>query len=273
MNLPAICSFAGDNLMRKQLVVLFLTLAVACWGTVATADTCITLNSANPSIIFNGSGAGGVDMAEFTFDPSTDNGKLTITLTNVSSGGSTVVPANLLTALVWTSTTELATSVSGFNGSAIAAANFNAADNDFGFNWQYKTFGTAETVSGASFNQGVSTAGFGVFGPDGNFPSAHSATNLDGSNYAIAPGNYNGSNGNPPVNGQTLAQSSITFTLYNAGTSSIDICDLYFIYGTSDNEVPAIPGTPVPLPGTAWLLGSGLAGLGFWRRRLVLPRG
>ena len=252
--------------MRQKLVILFLTVTVVCWGTAALADSCYLLDAAHPSIIFNGSGAGGVDVAQFTFDSSADNGKLTITLTNVTSGGSTVLPPNLLTALVWTSTTQLATSVSGFDGSAIAAANFNAADNDFGFNWQYKTFGAAQTVSGASFNQGFSTAGFGVFGPGGNFPSTHSATNLNGSNYAIAPGNYNGSNGNPAVNALPLAQSSITFVLYDAGTS-IEICDLFFIYGTTSGEVPAIPGSPVPLPGAVWLLGTGLLALVGLRRR------
>lgn len=113
---------------------------------------------------------------------------------------------------------------------------------------------------------GISSAGFGLFGPSTLFPGGPvltSPTEPDGLNYGITSAGDDLSTGNSAVTGQQpLIKNEVIFTLNcPVGFSESMIQSVYFQYGTALYE----GGFEVPAPGSMALIG--LAGLAAGRRR------
>jgi hypothetical protein len=203
-------------------------------------------------------------------------------------GGAGVADGNLLTAVFWyTPTAEFGSVTGGAGGAAVATGSSviqwpsgqGTAPTDLGAEYAYKS-NLAAALAGSNFpdaNQGISNAGLGVFGSANQWVPNQSLNTFqagdqsnqgpDGSDFIFVPASYSPGDGNPEVDGDILVQYEMLFTLtVPAGFNLNDIDHVGFNYGTALN-----PGgfVPIPIPPSAWLLGSGLlglAGLG-WRRR------
>lgn len=113
-----------------------------------------TLASAN-AVTYSGSSGGRSASATFDLTGNT----LTVSLVNTSLGDVHDATDILLAVLFNTSSTLTPVSAS-IDGSTV----FGSFVNDVGEGWQYKS-----GVSAHGKNSGISGAGYGVFGPSGNF--------------------------------------------------------------------------------------------------------
>lgn len=185
---------------------------------------------------------------------------LIVTLTNTSTAD-VEIPVFVLTALFFTADVNL-TPVSALlaDGSTV----FFGPDGggNVGGEWAY-----GSGLSGAPLGaiQGISSAGFGLFGA-ANFGGSNlnNPIAVNGLNYGITSAGDSMTTGNAEVTGNVpLINNSVVFTLSGAtGYDVTNIKDVSFQYGTSLSD-PNI----VPIPAAAWLLGSGLIGLVAVRRR------
>jgi hypothetical protein len=136
-----------------------------------------------------------------------------------------------------------------------------------GGEWAY-----ASGLSGAPGGawQGISSAGFGLFGPHDLFPG----TNLqgpdspDGVQYGITSAGDNPLTGNQAVTGKNaLIHNSVVFTLANLpiGFDLSDIRNVSFQYGTDLREGTFSDGTPEPA--SLFLVAPVILVLAAWRYR------
>jgi hypothetical protein len=194
--------------------------------------------------------------ASALFDLNTTTDTLTVTLTNTSLGDAKDATAILLAVLF--NSSGLTPVSASLNGSTV----YGTFVNNVGEGWQYKS-----GISAHNENSGISAAGFGVFGPDGNFYKT--GQKLAGSNYGIAPAGYTNT-GNASIK-DPIIQNSIEFTLKAAPGFSLSELgsSIVFQYGTSLDE-PYFTGNlqgqvPEP-PVTALLACSALLFGGLFRR-------
>ena len=200
---------------------------------------------------------------------------LTVTLENTGSGD-VLVPTDVLTGVFFNTSTAanhgLTPVSASLDGSSVFYGSLAAAG--VGAGWQYLA-----GVSAQGKNSGISAAGLGVFGPNGNFASP--GVTIDGLDYGLLSAGDNSATGNGGVTGGgPLIKDEVVFTL-TAG-SAFSLSDLgstvVFQYGTALTE-PSFTTTGtgildvrVPEPSALLLLGSGLVVLsGLARKRLRKP--
>lgn len=145
--------------------------------------------------------------------------------------------------------------------------------NDVGEGWQYKS-GTSGLPGGQT--EGISGAGYGVFGPSGNFFSP--GVTLDGLDYGLLSAGDNSGTGNTGVTGHgPLINDSITFLLsglpvgFTEADLAADLTNVAFQYGTALSDVtePCIGScgpARIPEPSLPLLVGAGLLAWGVTRR-------
>jgi hypothetical protein len=235
---------------RESRVGVVLSLVAASFLLVFTSQA-----TASVATYTGSDGSGRSASAIFDLSGST----LTVTLANTSPGDAPDATWILLAALFNTNSSLTPVSASLPTGTTV----YGSFVNNVGEGWQYKS-----GVSAHGMNSGISGAGYGVFGPSGNFFSP--GVMLDGSDYGIAPIGFTNT-GNASIK-DPIFQNSIVFTLNAPGFSLSELGNtIVFQYGTSLSE-PSFNGTlqgSTPEPASLMLFGSGVLGLtGLLRRKL-----
>lgn len=190
---------------------------------------------------------------------------LIVTLTNTTPND-VLVPVDLLTAVFWDSSVTLTlgrTSGVLAGGSAVVFGPAPAGG-IIGGEYAYKG-ALAGAPHGAKY--GISSAGFGLFGPGDLFPGPdlEPPASPDGMNYGLLSAGDNPATGNPAVTGgNPLIKNAVVLTLSGlpAGFDpSTMISNVSFQYGTGLEE------PNIPEPGTALLLVVGAVAMACRPRR------
>jgi hypothetical protein len=236
--------------------VLLPLIAVASFATTADA-----------SVIFSGSSGNRAASVDFSLSGTT----LTITLTN--TGNADVVdPGGVLTAVFFdlaSGADPLLTKISAISGGTTYAGGgvVSAAGTVVGGEWAY-----LNGLNQYGANSGISSAGFGIFGAGDVFPGGNlfGPASPSGVQYGITSAGDDVATGNAGISSEPLTKNSVLFTLNNFSGSLSDISNVTFQYDASLTAISvasAREGGTVPEPGTVALLGLGLAGMAFIRRR------
>lgn len=218
--------------------------------------------SANATVIFSLTNGDRAATAAFTVDGST----LRVRLTNTSTADA-LVPTDLLTAIFFNISSPAITltrsSATLAPGSTVFGAATQPSNGNVGGEWAYR----GATTLANGFGYGISSTGLGDFGPDNRFPGDNLSgpTNPDGPQYGITTAGDNPATGNGGLNTEII-HNSVNFVLTGlpSGFTESRITEARFQYGT-DYAEPSFPGTLVPAPGAAALIGLG--GLVVARRR------
>jgi PEP-CTERM motif len=240
---------------------------------IASIATLAAIQLSAAPIIF--SGTSGVRKAEATFSQSGNN--LVITLTNKSTVDQNI-PTEVLTAVFFTLTgsptlapvsAALGADSDVVCGSAVLTPCTQPAGDVVGGEWAYKYGLTGMTSS----TYGISSTGIGDFGPGDRFagPNLQGPTSPNGLQYGIVSKAWSQAGDNGGVDGANYVRDTVVFTLSGLATNS-DLArmvgNVAFQYGTSYSEprfgTSVVP--QVPEPGTYALMGAGLMGL-YWMKR------
>ncbi len=243
----------------KKLVLGAICVATLAMAQIASADsTTISASSGNLS-------------ASATFDVS--GSTLTITLANTTTAD-VLVPADVLTAVFFDDGTHTFTRVSAVVASG-STVFFGSTDPGgvVGGEWAF-----ANGLSGApgTAGIGVSSSGFGLFGPTDNFPGSNlqGPASVDGIQYGITSAGDISTTGNAAVTGaNALIKNAVMFTFtIDDGTGNFTLADLgihnvSFQYGTALTEPnihPCVPDGGL----TIAFLGLAMTGLSLVHRRV-----
>jgi hypothetical protein len=249
--------------MKKNLLVLLAIAALACWLPGQAGAGCIILVDATP-VTVSASGtnpaSGNPLSAQAIFTLNAGGHTLTVQLLNTENVANLVgqlVPSDILSALFFSPNATLAPL--GAHPLASNLINPDATLGNVGQFWAYED-GLVGAPHGAT--AGISASGYNLFST-GNF--AANGQTLDGLNsFEIAPGGFNGTQGNNTVNNadNLVVFENDFFLRVPTELTSLELCDISFQYGTTLNE-PNL----VPLPGAVLLLGTGLLGLVTYGRK------
>ena len=236
--------------------------------------------SARAFAIYTGNGAGNdpgqTNSASVTFDlfvsgPTTN---LIVTLANTATYKPND-PADMLTAVFFSIVGDpTLTRVSGLLslGSDVAntGTNVTIAGGVIGGSWSYLS-GLNHAPGNA--NEGISSAGFNLFGPKNVFPGAaipNDSPVPGGVGGGLTTATDDGSGYNGGLLGRPFIRSSAVFTLGEVpGSFTLsDISGIMFQYGTALWIEPGLPGLLlIPEPGSAMLTGWGFLLLALLSRR------
>src|SRR5262249_46575615 len=130
---------------------------------------------------------------------------------------------------------------------------------DLGGEWAYLS-----GLNQYSGNQGISSAGLGIFGPGDRFrtdSNLEGPDSPDGLQYGITSGSDNPSTGNAAGTGaNALIQNSVVFKFSGAtGLTAAQLSNVTFQYGTALDDV-SFKGSVVPVPRSGVLMAIGLVG-------------
>src|SRR5262249_35241155 len=227
---------------------------------VATATACMLpcISRADFSVGYVGSGTGGRS-ASATFTQTGDT--LTLTLTN--TGGDVSDPTQVLTGIFFnlagdptlgkTSALLGAGSTVLFAPASAVTGSLSPAGPDVGGEWAYLS-----GLNQYSANQGISSAGLGIYGAGDRFrtdSNLEGPDSPDGLQYGITSGSDNPSTGNVAVTGSNaLIQKSVVFKFSGAtGLTAAELSDVTFQYGTALDDV-SFHGSAVPVPPSVFLM-------------------
>jgi len=223
--------------------------------------------TADASVIFTGSSGSRAATVDFSLSGTT----LTVTLINTSSAD-VVDPGGVLAAVFFdlangddpllTKTSAITDGTTYAGGSIVSGAGTVV-----GGEWAY-----LNGLNQYGANSGISSAGLGIFGAGDVFPGSNlfGPASPNGIQYGITSAGDNVATGNAGISSDPLTRNSVIFTLGNFTGSLSDISNVTFQYDASLTAISvasAREGGTVPEPGTVALLGLGLAGMAFIRRR------
>jgi hypothetical protein len=256
ISLLSVLSMGKTQRMRCIFSALWAMFVALAW-TSASQALSLTYAGSNGSLSAS---------AFFTLSGST----LNIILTNTSSAD-VLVPTDVLTGVFFNTTHTLTPVSASLNGSSVF---YGSIVHNVGEGWQYKS-----GVSAQGKNSGISAAGLGIFGPQGNFYSP--GQSLGGLDYGLLSAGDNTGTGNKGVTKHgPLIKNAVAYTLTTDPLFSLSEVGstVVFQYGTSTTE-PYFTGTciqnctpppqVVPEPSTWIMLVTGALGLlGYgWSRR------
>lgn len=191
---------------------------------------------------------------------------LLVTLTNTSTGDPRT-PTDILTGVVFSidgNPLLTRTSATLAPGSTVLRDDYPSGGN-VGGEWAY-----TNNLSGTPYVGQSAIYSSGYFDGNALFPGSNleGPVSVNGVGYGITtmfdtPGNDNGG-----IRDRPLIQNSVNFVLsgLEGGFDVNSISGVSFLYGTDlGGNVPP----PVPEPATLMLMGFGLSGLAFYRRRTV----
>jgi hypothetical protein len=197
-------------------------------------------------------------------------GNLEVILTNTGTGDVTA-PNQVLTAVFFDisgadPTLNPLSAVLNGGSTVFYDADGQPAGGVVGGEWAYAS-GLSGAPLGADY--GISSSGFGLFGPGDLFPGAdlEDPVSPDGVQYGLLSAGDNTATGNGGITGSGgLIKNSVKFTLDSVPTGFLvsQISNVSFQYGTGLDE-PNIPA--IPEPETYAMLLAGLGLMGFVARR------
>ena len=195
--------------------------------------------------------------ATFSFSGNT----LSLTLTN-TYGGDVADPIHVLQAVFFDlSGNPNLTPVSGVLPSGSSVLYGPDGGGNVGGEYGYRSDITG-LVGGAS--QGISGAGYGIFGPTDVFPGGNLAgpVDPDGPGYGLLSAGYS-AGGNSAVTGQfPMIKNSVVFALSGvSGLSLSSVSNVSFEYGTDVDRAR------VPEPASLLMMGLGMFGYGVWKKK------
>jgi len=260
--------------MRKRKIESAIRLAAAAAllaGTSTSALAAVRIFSASSGNL----------SADATF--TTTGNTLTVWLRNVSTAD-VMNPAEVLTALFWSdvgssanvSFTRVSALLDPYPGTTVTYGPDGGGN--VGGEWAYDTAVVLPSL--AVSVRGVSSAGFGPFGPEDRFDTSLTADlqppeSPDGLQYGITSANDNLATGNAAVTGNNaLIKNSVLLTFTTSGEYDLNyIRNVSFQYGTSLTFEPNVPdprSVPEPstvIAGALLLLPFGASTLRMMRKR------
>jgi hypothetical protein len=143
---------------------------------------------------------------------------------------------------------------------------------NIGGEWAYHYDSESTPVVPTGQRYGIGAVGLDFFGSPGwtiSGPNIEDPEAIDGGNFSLAPKGDDPQTGNGGIEDRYYIRYAAVFKFLAPGFDpGAEIRNVRFQYGTDFNE-PWIPGDNVPEPATLAMIGGGLIGLGFWRRRAV----
>src|SRR5437868_15393882 len=237
----------------------------------AAAATAIGLATpASAAAVFAGTNGSNLS-ASATFD--IVSGNLLVTLTNTSAVDIDD-PAQVLHALFFDVANNPALTYTSANicGTCTFVGTVSGTGTNVGAEWAYKQ-NASGLGSGVTQDYGLSSAGYGIFGPGDVLSGAPdrggATTPPDGGDFGLLSAGYTTAGDNGGItNNQPYIKNSVIFDMGAFNGSLNSISNLRFQYGTALTDPSLTPA--VPEPATWAMMLMGFAGFGVsMRRRLA----